>query len=162
MSENVQIICDLLKRLGIGFKIVEHTAVFTVDDLAALDLADFESVAKNLFVRDDKKRNYYLIVVRHEKSVDLKAVSEKIGSRKLSFASENDLTSILGLQTGAVSPFGVLNDKENRVNVIFDKAFDGALIGVHPNENTATVFLETADLAAAIKQHCCSVLFAEF
>jgi Ala-tRNA(Pro) deacylase len=161
MSENTQRIYDLLNGLGVDFIAVEHTAVFTIDDMAALDLPEFDAVAKNLFVRDDKKRNYYLLVVRHEKRIELKALSEKIGSTRLSFASENDLGEILGLQKGAVTPFGVLNDAEKRVKVYVDKDFDGKRIGVHPNENTASVWLATDDLAALIKRHGNSVQFIE-
>jgi Ala-tRNA(Pro) deacylase len=161
MSENTQKISELLNSLGISSNFVEHKAVFTIDDMAELDLPDFEAVAKNLFVRDDKKRNYFLIVVRHEKKVELKSLSEKIGSTKLSFASENDLNAILGLEKGAVTPFGILNDAEKKVKVIIDASFDGKLIGVHPNENTASVWLDTADLVTVIKQHGNTVKFIE-
>ncbi|MDR0905175.1 MAG: prolyl-tRNA synthetase associated domain-containing protein [Oscillospiraceae bacterium] len=161
MSEATLAVCDLLNSRGIDFNYVEHKAVFTIEDMLGLDLPEFDAVAKNLFVRDDKKRNYYLIVVRHEKKVELKAFSEKIGSSKLSFASENDLGAILGLQKGAVTPFGVLNDAEHRVRVLIDKSFDGSRIGIHPNDNTASVWLYTADLVEVIKQHGNRVEFIE-
>ncbi|MDR0862520.1 MAG: prolyl-tRNA synthetase associated domain-containing protein [Oscillospiraceae bacterium] len=153
MTENIQNISDLLTARGVDFTIIEHPAVFTIDDLLALNLLNFDAVAKNLFVRDDKKRNYYLVVVRHDKKLELKAFSEKIGSTKLSFASENDLGAILKLQKGAVTPFGILNDDDRRVKVIIDKSFDGAQIGVHPNENTASVWLDASALVAIIKEH---------
>ena len=113
----------------------------------------------NLFVRDDKKRAYFLVVAHGEKKVELKALQQKIGSRRLSFASEADLEAILGLLKGSVTPFGALHDETHRTTVLLDEAFRGGLIGVHPNENTATVWLQTEDLAALLRQHGTAVDF---
>jgi Ala-tRNA(Pro) deacylase len=161
MSEKAQKVLDLLSENRIDHRVMEHRAVYTVEDMAELEMPDFDAVAKNLFVRDDKKRNYYLVVVPHEKRVELKSFSEKIGSTRLSFASENDLNAILGLEKGSVTPFGILNDADRRVQVILDKAFEGKRICVHPNENTASVWLDTSDLVAIIKSHGNIVKFLE-
>ncbi len=63
--------------------------------------------------------------------------------------------SIMGLIPGAVTPFGLLNDDERRVQFFIDKEFDmeGALIGVHPNDNTATIWLKVSDLLKIIEEH---------
>lgn len=63
--------------------------------------------------------------------------------------------SLLGLTAGSVSPFGVLNDQGRRVEVFLDREFfdDPGMIGVHPNDNTATVWMRTEDLAAVIEGH---------
>lgn len=73
----------------------------------------------------------------------------------LSFASENDLMNIMKLTPGSVTPFGILNDDERKVNFFIDREFTEPLnlIGIHPNENTATVWLKTDDLIKIIKQH---------
>lgn len=73
----------------------------------------------------------------------------------MSFASDNDLMSIMGLIPGAVTPFGILNDSEHKVQFFIDKEFMNSpeIIGVHPNDNTATVWLKTADLIDIIKEH---------
>ena len=100
----------LLRDRGISFEERHHVPVYTIDEMLALDMPDPEHIAKNLFLRDDKKRNYYLIVSREDRKVDLKALREVLGSRPLSMASENDLWEFLKLRKGAVTPFGVLND----------------------------------------------------
>lgn len=74
-------------------------------------------------------------------------------SRRLSFASEHDLETILHISRGAVTPFGILNDNERKVTVIIDKAFYPGLIGVPLNENTSTVWLAAKDLFQVITQH---------
>ena len=100
---------------------------------------------------------YYgdLITVKGDKRVDLKEFRKKNNTRPLRFASENDLMDILGLIPGAVTPLGILNDEERKVQVFLDREFlEGRkLIGVHPNENTATVWLKTEDLLDIIKEH---------
>lgn len=100
-------------------------------------------------MRDDKKHNYYLVVMPEDKPANLKALRAALGARPLRFASEEDLQGILGLRGGAVSPFGVLNDEEGNVQVVFDEALrDCPAVGVHPNDNTATLRVPLSDLLA--------------
>ena len=152
---NKQDIYDLLEKKGIWCEKVEHEAVFNMEDLAKVDLPYPEADAKNVFVRDDKKKNYYLITIGKDKRVDLKKFQENHNTRKLSFVSENSLKEILDLIPGSVSPFGLLNDKECKVKFYLDKDFiaNEGIIGIHPNDNTATVFLKTNDLIDVIKEH---------
>lgn len=149
---NKQEIYNLLKEKNIWHEITEHGAVYNMDDLSHVQLPYPEADAKNLFIRDDKKRNYYLITVTSEKRVDLKEFRNKYGTAKLSFASAEDLMDILGLIPGAVTPLGLLNDTECKVKLFLDSAFDSGLIGVHPNDNTATVWLKTQDLVKLIRE----------
>lgn len=143
------------------FERLEHKAVFNMAEMAEVDVPHPEAEAKNLFVRDDKKRNYYLITVRGDKHVDLKEFQKQQGTRHLSFASDEDLMSILGLIPGAVTPLGLLNDEERKVTLYLDRTFDEDLnlIGVHPNDNTATVYLKTEDLVKIIRNHGNEVKF---
>lgn len=152
---NKQEIYDFLKKEGITHEITEHKAVFNMAELSEIDIPYPEADAKNLFVRDDKKRSYYIITVKGDKRVDLKEFRQKNDTRALSFASENDLMDILKLTPGSVTPLGILNDDERKVIFYPDKDFTEPpqIIGVHPNENTATVWLKIDDLISIIKNH---------
>ena len=152
---NKQEIYDFLKNQNIWSEVTEHKAVYNMAELSEIDVPYAEADAKNLFVRDDKKRNYYLITVKGDKRVNLKEFKQKNNTRQLSFASEKDLLEIMNLTPGSVTPLGVLNDKENKVIVFIDKDFmEGPnIIGVHPNDNTATVWLKVKDLINIIKEH---------
>ena len=152
---NKQDIYAFLTERGIWHEITEHGAVYNMEELTSIDLPYPEADAKNLFVRDDKKRTYYLITVKGDKRVDLKSFSAKYGTRKLSFASSDDLMAILGLIPGAVTPLGLLNDSEHRVIFYLDAEFLNAtsIIGVHPNDNTSTVWMKVQDLVILIKEH---------
>lgn len=143
---------DYLTTYGVDFEVTEHPAVFNMAEVAEIPLPHPEADAKNLFVRDDKKLHYYMITVQGDKRVDLKKFRKQHGLRNLSFASAEDLRSILDLIPGAVTPLGILNDQERRVELYLDAAFS-ELIGVHPNDNTATVWIKTDDLIRIITEH---------
>ena len=145
----------LLTERGIWHEITEHPAVYNMEGMAAVDLPYPEADGKNLFLRDDKKRHYYLLTLRGDKRVDLKAFRQANGTRPLSFASAEDLQAKLGLLPGAVTPLGALNDREGQVEVFLDQDFlaPPGLIGVHPNDNTATLWLRTEDLIALLRDH---------
>lgn len=142
-----------LRDHNVAFEATEHAVVYNMEELAAIRLPHPEWDAKNLFVRDDKKRNYYLITVKGDKRVDLKEFRKQHGLRNLSFASADDLMEILGLIPGAVTPLGLLNDENLRVKLYLDADFAGNMIGVHPNDNTATVWMQADDLLALIRAH---------
>ena len=144
---------DYLKGRGVEYEVTEHAAVYNMEELDAVQLPYPDRDAKNLFVRDDKKRNYCLITVKGDKRVDLKAFQQAFGTRKLSFASSEDLMAIMGLIPGAVTPLGLLNDGERKVTLYLDEAFLGGLIGIYPNDNTATVWMKAEDLGKLIREH---------
>lgn len=146
-------IYQYLTGKGISYEVTEHGAVYNMEELAAVDLPYPDCDAKNLFVRDDKKRNYYLITVKGEKRVNLKEFRKAHGLRNLSFASADDLMTIMGLIPGAVTPLGLLNDEEKKVVFYLDQELEDSLIGVHPNDNTATVWMQSKDLIMLLKEH---------
>ena len=155
---------DYLRAHGVDFEITEHKAVFNMEECADLELPYPESDAKNLFVRDDNKRNYYLLTVRGDRRVDLREFRSRYGTKRLSFASEGDMLELLGLHPGSVTPLGLLNDAEHRVIFYLDAFFlePPALVGVHPNENTATVWMKTDDLLRLLRTTGADVRIAEF
>ena len=132
---------DYLTNCGIDYEVTEHEAVFNMEELKAVELPYPEADAKNLFVRDDKKRNYYLITVKGDKRVDLKQFQKDHGTKRLSFASADDLMRIMKLIPGAVTPLGLLNDEERKVTLFLDADFGDGLVGVHPNDNTGAFHL---------------------
>jgi len=152
---NKQEIYDFIKNKNIWYEITEHKAVFNMDELSEIEIPYPEYDAKNLFVRDDKKRNYYLITVKGNKRVDLKEFRNDNNTRPLSFASEQDLMGIMNLIAGSVTPLGLLNDNELKVIFYLDKDFLNGkqIIGVHPNDNTATLWLKVTDLIDIIQEH---------
>ena len=155
MAMNKADVYAYLNEKNINYEITEHNAVYNMSELSDVLLPHPDADAKNLFVRDDKKNNYYLITVKGDKRVNLKDFRRANLTRPLTFASPEDLMDIMGLIPGAVTPFGILNDSENKVSFFIDEEFfsGSGLIGVHPNDNTATVWLSANDLISIINEH---------
>ena len=141
-------VLSVLDEAGIVYRLHRHEALLTCEQALAAGIPHEEGqvATKNLFLRDDKKREYFLVTTTAETRVDLGALKERLGSRRLSFASERDLASLLGLTRGAVTPFGLLNDVDRRVTFVLDRCLAGTVLDAHPNVNTATVQLEADDL----------------
>lgn len=155
---------DFLNDQEIEYEVTDHKAVYDMAELAEIDLPYPEADAKNLFIRDDKKRQYYLISVQGDKRVDLKAFRDQFNTRRLSFGSDKDLLALMGLTPGAVSPLGLLNDHDLKIAYYLDRQLvaDDHLIGVHPNENTATIWLKGQDLVDLIEANGHSVTVVDF
>ena len=141
---------EYLKKENIDFTLIEHPAVFTVEEANRLNLPHKEAHAKNLFIRDEKKRNYYLITLKEDKVLDLKDLRRRFGTKPLSFASAE---RILGVKPGSVSALALLNDREHRVHFFIDSEFQKGLVAAHPMENTATIFLRTEDLITLVRKN---------
>ena len=152
MEDNKSKCLAMLDAAGVKYRLAEHAHADTIDDVIALGLEGGDRIAKNLFVRDDKKLNYYVLTVGQSKHVSLKDAQESMGSRRLSFASEEELAALMGLKKGSVTPFGLLADSAHRTVAVFDSFFSEGMIGIHPMENTSTVFLRFSDLKALLEE----------
>jgi Ala-tRNA(Pro) deacylase len=153
--EQKEKVYETLDRLGIRYQVMEHPAVYTINEMEALEIfLDNPWIVKNLFLRDGSGKRHFLVTLDMNKRVDLKELRKQLGTSGLSFASEERLMKYLGLTKGSVTPLGILNDSELAVEVVFDSSLVGRdKIGVHPNDNTATVMLRYEDLEKVIKQH---------
>ena len=69
---NKQDIYSFLDNRGIWYEVTEHEAVYNMEELAEIELPYPDNDAKNIFVYDDKKVNYYLITTTSKKRVVLK------------------------------------------------------------------------------------------
>ena len=143
---NEQHIYEFLDDLGINYMYLDHQEEFSMGDAADADEAIGVVGAKNVFLHDKKRRHYVLILVNGTKRVDLKKISELTGLKNLSFCNEEDLDTVLGLTPGAVTPFGLLNDKNGLVQLIIDETLrDEELFAMHPCVNTTTVRMSHRD-----------------
>lgn len=141
-----QTIKTYLEKLEIDFETLEHEPFFSVEET----LGAYESMGlpenKSLFVRDEKKKRFYLVVIAGEKRADLKALAKRFNEKRLSFCSPPTLEQKLHTTPGAVSPFGLVFPEAEEVEVLFDQALlSGSHIGFHPNRNTQTWKMTTSD-----------------
>lgn len=143
---------ELLAELEIKFQMLEHAAVYTVEESRRLKI--FEKLdgqaCKNLFLRN-KRGEFFLLTLPADKRADLKSVAKRLNLPRLSFAAEEELEKILGLHTGAVTPLGIINDAQKKVRLIIDAELQGKKLLLHPNTNTATISLAFEDLIKIIQ-----------
>jgi Ala-tRNA(Pro) deacylase len=145
-TENEEKVYEVLRKLGIAYVKHEHPPVYTVDQ-AEQYWEDIEGThCKNIFLRDKKGKRHYLVILLSSKKANLKALERQLGEARLSFASRERLMRYLGLEPGAVSPFGLINDSKKEVQVIIDRDLRRAeIVNFHPNVNTATVGIDFTD-----------------
>ena len=141
-------VLNKLNELNISYKEIKHTPVYTIEEMDALgNIFENAKICKNLFVRDQKGKRHFLVVLPEEKRAPLADIATKIGSTKLSFASPERLMKYLKLEPGAVTPLSIINDESGEVEVVFDEDLKKEeLLGVHPCVNTATILLTPDDL----------------
>jgi Ala-tRNA(Pro) deacylase len=127
-----------LDRLAIAHTTVTHAPLFTVEQSQALRGTIPGGHTKNLFLKD-KRDAVFLVVAPEQGSVDLKTLHHKLGAGRFSFGSADLMLELLGVTPGAVTAFGVINDKSARVNVVLDAGLmQNAILNCHPLVNTMT------------------------
>lgn len=147
MPKTSQDLFDALDALSISYKTREHAPVFTVAESQALRDEIPGGHTKNLFLKD-KKGRYFLLTVGEDAEIDLKTIHQKIGAQgRVSFGKPEPLKEYLGVVPGAVTCFGVINDPDHVVTLIFDAAlWEHETINGHPLRNDATTSIARADL----------------
>ena len=136
---------ELLSVKNVDFQIHEHDPLFTVEDSERLRGEIKGAHTKNLFLKN-KKNNFFLISCDENAKVNLKQFSKSIDAKNLSFANARYLEQFLGILPGSVSPFALLNDKNNVVEFYFDeKLYNSEIINFHPLINTTTINIKTSE-----------------
>ena len=136
-----------LDRLGIAHTTVTHPPLFTVEQSRALRGTIAGGHTKNLFLKD-KKGALYLVTALEDAAIELKSLHRRLGATgRFSFGSAELLREALGVEPGAVTPFGAINDRDRRVVVVLDQALMAhGTINAHPLVNTMTTALTPQDL----------------
>ena len=136
-----------LEKMGIEYEVVNHPPAFTTQEADAYIEGKEGVRSKTMFKSDKKKRNFYLLILDDSKRLDIKKIGELINEKSLRLGNEENLKSKMNLQFGAVSPFGLLNNKEKDIKVYVDKEIlNEKIITFHPNENDVTIFIKINDM----------------
>lgn len=144
-------IYNFLKELNIKYEEISHKAIHTIEEALRENIPSKikGEECKNLFLKS--KNDYFLVLLEFYKKADLKELAKITSSSKLTFASIEELKNILNLNTGSVTPLGIINDKENKVTLILDEDLKNKKILIHPNTNTKTISLKFEDLLKIIE-----------
>lgn len=139
---------DFLDSLGIEYWQTDHDKLaYTMEDCLDVDAILEATICKNLFLCNRQKTKFYLLMMPGDKPFKTKELSHQIGSARLSFADEDKMVSLLDIHPGAVSVMGLMNDKDNAVQLLIDEdILDGEFLGCHPCVNTSSLKIRTSDI----------------
>lgn len=150
MTSEERLYADLA-ALGIEYAAHEHIAVFTVEESRQVDAEIPGAHTKNLFLKDAAGA-FWLVTVPAEARVDLKALPQAIGCKRVSFSKADDMERLIGISPGSVTPLAMINAVPGSVTVVVDAGLAAAeRVNVHPLRNTGTLGLKGADILRALK-----------
>lgn len=138
---------DLLDSLHIGYERTDHAAADTMEDCYEIDRVLGTVICKNLFLCNRQRTQYYLLMMPGTKPFHTKDLSHQIGSARLSFGDTESMEALLHIAPGSVSIMGLMNDTENRVQLLIDRpVLEAPTLGCHPCVNTSSLRLRTRDV----------------
>ena len=138
---------DFLEKNNISFQRIDHEPANTIADCHNIEEFLGAEICKNLFLKNSAKTQFYLLLMNGDTKFDSKIISRQIGSTRLSFASEEDMISMLGIHPGSVSILGLINDEANAVKLLIDsKLLENKYFCCHPCKNTSTLKFFTDDI----------------
>ena len=142
---------DFLDKLGVEYLRVDHEPAMTMEVCAAIDEVLEATICKNLLLCNRQGTAFYLLMLPGNKVFKTSVLSKQIGSSRLSFASAEAMAEFLDITPGSVSVMGLMNDHDNRVQLLMDKdVLKGEYIGCHPCINTSSLRFLTSDLIEKI------------
>ena len=138
---------DLLDTLGVSYHRIDHDAAMTMEACAAVDEALGATICKNLLLCNRQCTHFYLLMIPGDKVFKTSVLSKQIGSSRLSFAAGEYMEQFLDITPGSLSVLGLMNDRENRVQLLIDgDILREEFLGCHPCVNTSSLRLRTGDL----------------
>lgn len=138
---------DLLDKLNISYRRVDHPATASIEACAGVDKVLGIHICKNLFLCNAQKTRFYLLMMPGDKAFHTKDLSHQIASSRLSFAPPEYMEKYLDLFPGSVSVLGLMNDSEKQVTLLVDRdVFQQEVIGCHPCANTSSLAIAGQDI----------------
>lgn len=155
MRADSDYIYRLLDGLKIKYRGIKHTAANTMEDLQEAEALLGATFCKNLFLANRQGTEHFLLLIRGDKRFRTAEVSKKLGKARLSFGSEDRLWEFLGVKPGAITPLGLVFDKQHQLTLVVDKDLLGLdSICIHPCVNTESLVMATTDLFDVFIPHC--------
>ena len=142
---------ELLDKLNIPYERIDHDAADTMEACEVIDQKLGVTMCKNLFLRNQQKTTFFLLLIPGDKKFMTKDLSKQLGISRLSFAEPEFMEKYLNITPGSVSVLGLMNDKDWYVDLLIDKdVLDAEYIGCHPCMNTSSLKIKTKDVIEKI------------
>lgn len=145
---------QLLDELTIPYERIDHDHANTMEACELIDQKLGVTMCKNLFLRNQQKTTFFLLLMPGDKKFMTKELSKQLGISRLSFAEPEYMEKYLDITPGSVSVLGLMNDLKQDVHLLIDKdIIDAEYIGCHPCVNTASLKIKTEDILEKFLKH---------
>ena len=138
---------DFLDSLWVAYQRIDHEAAMTMEACEEIDKMLDATICKNLFLCNRQETSFYLLMIPGDKKFKTKELSSQINTARLSFANETHMEELLDITPGSVSVMGLMNDKDNKVQLLIDEdLLAHPYLGCHPCINTSSLCIKTDDI----------------
>lgn len=138
---------DLLDKLGIEYERTDHEEANTMEKCNEIDKILDTIICKNLFLCNRQQTEFYLLMMPGDKPFKTKYITKQLGCSRLSFAPSEKMLEYLDIKPGAVSIMGLMNDKNNKIQLVIDKpVVESETLGCHPCVCTSSLKFKTKDI----------------
>lgn len=147
MNDKIKTVCDYLKNLSIDYEIAEHPPASTIEECRKIELILNDTICKNLLLRTTNGAVRYLLILRNDKRFVTGEISKKLGSSRLSFASGDEMESMLNTSPGSLSILSLIFNENKDILLAIDKdVAENEFFCCHPCDNTATLKIKSTDI----------------
>ena len=147
MNYKINTVCKHLESLGIAYEIIEHSPVSTIEECKKIEEIINDTICKNLLLRTTNGAVHYLLILRNDKRFVTSEISKKLGSSRLSFASGEEMESMLCTSPGSLSILSLIFNEEKNILLAIDKdVTENEYFCCHPCDNTATLKIKSTDI----------------
>lgn len=147
LSQKALQVCEYLDNFGVDYKIITHSPVFTLEECTEVNKLINGTICKNLLLKTDSGKVFYLLMIKDNKKFITKDVSKKLECSRLSFASSEYMENYLNTSPGSLSITSLIFDSDKKVSLAIDSEVIGEeYICCHPSDNSATLKIKTDDV----------------
>jgi Ala-tRNA(Pro) deacylase len=175
-----QQVYDVFETLGIPYKVYMHPPIFSAAERYEKQVNVDGLICKNLFLRNKDKSRYYLYTLPLDKRANLVGLQQELGESRLSFGDSEALWELLRITPGSVSLLNIIgayekksmlegeNGNESNRNdpgklkfIIDTETLSIPGIGLHPNDNAATIVFAADQLSKLLDHYEAEYEFIE-
>ena len=147
MNDKIKSVCSYLDNISVDYEITEHSPAATIEECIEIEEILDAEICKNLFLRTTNASAYFLLILRNDKPFVTSKISKLLGSSRLSFASGEEMETLLNTSPGSLSILSLIFDKEKKIRLAIDKdVIDDEFFCCHPCDNTATLKMKSSDI----------------
>jgi len=132
-----------LRSAGISFAQTQHRPVYTSAEAAEVRGASLHSGAKALIVKGGE--NFLMVVIPADLSLDSHALRSLLGTKKLRFATKEEVLERTGLTPGSIPPFGSLFNLQTYCD---ERLAENERINFNAGNHSVSIQMNYADYAA--------------